>query len=62
MKHRFADGATWDGSDTATAPPLETCDKSGPMVYESISAKQDATASASLVVLDACLRFRKVEI
>ncbi|KAK7253706.1 endomembrane protein 70-like protein [Aureococcus anophagefferens] len=43
VKHRFAGDAKWDGKDLAEAPVLETCDKSGPMVYESIAAKQDVS-------------------
>merc|ERR1719183_1676850 len=36
VRHRFANGQRWDGVDAADAPPLETCDRSGPMVYEQI--------------------------
>mmetsp|Transcript_9808 Transcript_9808/g.31505 ORF Transcript_9808/g.31505 Transcript_9808/m.31505 type:complete len:254 (-) Transcript_9808:965-1726(-) len=34
-------GLPGEGSDLATEQALEACDKSGPMVYESISAKQE---------------------
>jgi len=51
VKHKFANGQTWDGDDIRTAPPLTTCDKSGPMVFEAISEKQEVCHVAYFYVL-----------
>ena len=48
VKHRFANGQLWDGDDVASAPPLETCDKSGPMVFENIGSKQEVSVGRVL--------------
>ena len=46
VAHRFQNDASWDGS--GEAPALATCDKSGPMVYEAIAAKQKVEAGPVL--------------
>ena len=51
VKHKFANDAKWDGS--GEAPPLSTCDKSGPMVYEAIAAKQDVQTGPVIFTYDA---------
>ena len=61
VKHRFAGDAKWDGKDVAEAPVLETCDKSGPMVYESIAAKQDVSVGTVVFTYDVLWRASNVK-
>jgi len=61
VKHRFANGQIWDGEDVSTAPPLETCDKAGPMVYESIVSRQEAVAGDVLFTYDVLWRASSVK-
>ena len=59
VKHKFANGAKWDGS--GEAPPLSTCDKSGPMVYEAIAAKQDVQTGPVIFTYDVLWRASNVK-
>ena len=60
VKHKFANGQKWDGDDVAAAPPLETCDKSGPMVFENIQTKQEIVAGNVLYTYDVLWRASNV--
>ena len=60
VKHKFANGQKWDGDDVAAAPPLETCDKSGPMVFENIQSKQEIVAGNVLYTYDVLWRASNV--
>ncbi len=59
VKHKFANNAKWDGS--GEAPPLSTCDKSGPMVYEAIAAKQDVQTGPVIFTYDVLWRASNVK-
>ena len=59
VKHKFANDAKWDGS--GEAPPLSTCDKSGPMVYEAIAAKQDVQTGPVIFTYDVLWRASNVK-
>jgi transmembrane 9 superfamily protein 2/4 len=61
VKHKFANGQTWDGEDIRTAPPLTTCDKSGPMVFESIGEKQEVKPGRVLFTYDVMWRASNVK-
>jgi len=61
VKHKFANGQYWDGEDIRTAPPLSTCDKSGPMVFESIGEKQEVKPGRVLFTYDVMWRASNVK-
>jgi transmembrane 9 superfamily protein 2/4 len=61
VKHRFVNDQGWDGEDIRTAPPLSTCDKSGPMVFESISEKQEVKPGRILFTYDVMWRASNVK-
>ena len=61
VKHKFANGQIWDGEDIRTAPPLTTCDKSGPMVFESIGEKQEVKPGRVLFTYDVMWRASNVK-
>jgi len=61
VKHKFVNDQVWDGSDIRTAPPIATCDKSGPMVYESIADKQEVKSGNVLFTYDVLWRASSVE-
>ena len=61
VKHRFLNDQGWDGEDIRTAPPLSTCDKSGPMVFESISEKQEVKPGRILFTYDVMWRASNVK-
>jgi len=61
VKHKFVNGQTWDGADIRTAPPLTSCDKSGPMVYEGIMEKQEVKNGQVLFTYDVMWRASKVK-
>jgi len=59
VKHKFQNDAKWDGS--GEAPPLSTCDKSGPMVYEAIAAKQAVAVGSVIFTYDVLWRASNVK-
>jgi len=61
VKHKFANNQFWDGEDVRTAPPLSTCDKSGPMVFESIGDKQEVKPGRVLFTYDVMWRASNVK-
>mmetsp|Transcript_8140 Transcript_8140/g.26708 ORF Transcript_8140/g.26708 Transcript_8140/m.26708 type:complete len:633 (-) Transcript_8140:217-2115(-) len=61
VKHKFKDDKVWDGNDASTAPPLETCDGVGPMVYEAIGTKQDVVEGPLLFTYDVLWRSSNVK-
>eukprot|EP00616_Rhizochromulina_sp_CCMP1243_P016029 CAMPEP_0118963066 /NCGR_PEP_ID=MMETSP1173-20130426/1142_1 /TAXON_ID=1034831 /ORGANISM="Rhizochromulina marina cf, Strain CCMP1243" /LENGTH=637 /DNA_ID=CAMNT_0006911381 /DNA_START=18 /DNA_END=1931 /DNA_ORIENTATION=+ len=60
VKHRFVNFQTWDGDDIRTAPPLASCDKNGPMIFESIKEKQEVKPGNVLFTYDVMWRASNV--
>ena len=61
VKHSFVNQQAWDGKDVRTAPPLSTCDNSGPMVYESITEKQEVKVGKIIFTYDVMWRASNVK-